>query len=323
MEFIEGRPLREGGTLALPRKRRATLARSLAQAYLQMFFLDGVFHADPHPGNLFLTRDRRIGLLDFGMVGRIERQVSDNLIRVLLNFVLKDSHGVAHAFLDIGKPTASADEIGWIMDVRRLLPRYHGMSIQKLNVGTLLIDLYRCAARNRIQAPPIVALVCKSLATMDGSARLIHPEIDLVAEFRRFLPRILKDHARRMASLENNAKLALDVAIGAQRIPFQVATILEKAATGRLRVVVDPLGIDKVASQIGKVANRVALGQIVGSWLVARAINKRDQPPARIPTEQFEGPRLESLGALAARLGELEGRADRALAAARERKSHG
>lgn len=241
MEFVSGRPLGDGGAALIPREQRKELARTLAHAYFQMFFVDGIFHADPHPGNLLVEEDGSLVLLDFGMVGRIERQVSDNLVRVLLNFQLKDSHGVAHAFLDIGKPTSRADEIGWIMDVRRLLPRYHGMRLERLNVGTLLIDLLRNATKNGIQAPPIVALVCKSLANMDGSARLIDPTIDVVGTFGSFLPTLLEAHARRVASVEDAAKMALDVYIGAQRIPFQIATILEKAATGRLRFVVDPL----------------------------------------------------------------------------------
>lgn len=241
MELVRGVPLGDGGARRIHRSRRADLARTLAHAYFQMFFVDGLFHADPHPGNLLVEEDGSLVLLDFGMVGRIERQVSDNLVRVLLNFQLKDSHGVAHAFLDIGKPTARADENGWIMDVRRLLPRYHGMRLERLNVGTLLIDLLSNAARNGIQAPPIVALVCKSLANMDGSARLIDPGIDVIGTFRSFLPVLLEAHARRVASVEDAAKVALDVYIGTQRIPFQLATILEKAATGRLRIVVDPL----------------------------------------------------------------------------------
>jgi len=241
MELVRGRPLGDGGADNLRGADRATLARTLAHAYFQMFFIDGVFHADPHPGNILVDEAGSLVLLDFGMVGRIERQVSDNLVRVLLNFQLKDSHGVAHAFLDLGKPTARADEVGWIMDVRRLLPRYHGMRLERLNVGTLLVDLLRNAARNGIQAPPIVALVCKSLANMDGSARLVDPTTDVVGAFDSFLPTLLEMHARRVASIQDTAKVALDVYIGAQRIPFQIATILEKAATGRLRVVVDTL----------------------------------------------------------------------------------
>jgi len=240
-ELVRGRPLSERCAGHLAPARRAELARSLAHAYFHMFFIDGAFHADPHPGNVMLTDDGEVVLLDFGMVGRIEQQVSDNLVRVLLNFVLKDSHGVAHAFLDIGKPTRSADELGWIMEVRRLVPRYHGARLERLNLGALLVDLMRSAAKCGIQAPPVVALVCKSLANMDGTVRLIDPRIDVLGTFRDFIPTLVEAHAKRLASPERAAKLALDLHIGTQRLPFQVASILEKAATGRLRFVVDPL----------------------------------------------------------------------------------
>ena len=217
MELISGQPLTSHKTTDLDSVHRRRLATALAHAYFKMFFVDGVFHADPHPGNVLLTDDGNLVLLDFGMIGRIERQVSDNLVRVLLNFQLRDSHGVAHAFLDIGKPTSTADEIGWIMEVRRLLPRYHGMRLERLNVGTLLIDLLRSAARCGIQAPPIVALLCKSLANMDGSARLVDPDISVLAVFRDFLPSILLDHAQRRASPEEAAKVALDLSMGPDR----------------------------------------------------------------------------------------------------------
>ncbi|MCC6215670.1 MAG: AarF/ABC1/UbiB kinase family protein [Polyangiaceae bacterium] len=240
-ELVRGRPLSEP-LRPLAQARRQELAQATAHAYFQMFFVDGTFHADPHPGNLLLADDDTIVILDFGMVGRIERQLSDNLVRILLNFWLKDSHGVAHAFLDIGKPTRGADELGWVLEVRRLLPRYHGVRLERLNLGALLVDLLRGAARNGIQAPPVVGLICKSLANMDGTVRLIDPTIDVLGTFHEFIPRLLESHARRLASPERAAKVALDLQIGAQRIPFQIASILEKAATGRLRLVVDPLG---------------------------------------------------------------------------------
>lgn len=270
MELICGKPLssRPIETCAPAHKRR--LATALAHAYFKMFFIDGIFHADPHPGNVLWTDEGNLVLLDFGMIGRIERQVSDNLVRVLLNFQLRDSHGVAHAFLDIGKPSSRADEIGWIMEVRRILPRYHGMRLERLNVGTLLIDLLRSAARCGIQAPPIVALLCKSLANMDGSARVVDPNISVISVFREFLPQVLLEHAKRRASLEEAAKVALDVSMGGARIPFQLATILEKAATGRLRLVVDPLGNAELAKQVGSIGNKWLLGQLFSAFLSRR-----------------------------------------------------
>lgn len=240
-ELVRGQPLSAERVGALSPARRRELARALAHAYFQMFFVDGLFHADPHPGNVMLTDDGELFLLDFGMVGRIERQVADNLVRVLLNFLLMDSHGVAHAFLDIGRPTREADELGWVMEVRRLVPRYHGVRLERLNLGTMLIDLLRSAAKCGIQAPPIVALVCKSLANMDGTVRILDPQADVLQTFQAFIPRLLEAHARRMASPERAAKVALDTYIGSQRVPFQIASILEKVATGRLRLVVDPL----------------------------------------------------------------------------------
>lgn len=239
-ELVDGTPLGEP-LPSLAASRRSELARATAQAYFTMFFVDGVFHADPHPGNLLITRDGRLCVLDFGMVGRIEEQVSKNLVRILLNFWLRDGHGVAHAFLDLGKPARDADELGWIMEVRRLLPRYHGVRLERLNLGTLLVELLTSAARCGVQAPPVVGLVCKSLANMDGAVRRLDPGIDVLSTFHAILPRIVEEHARRLASPERAAKLALDLEIGASRVPFQVGTILEKLATGRLRVVLDPL----------------------------------------------------------------------------------
>jgi ubiquinone biosynthesis protein len=239
MELVNGRSLGDGGADILPRADRARLARAISLAYFNMFFVDGIFHADPHPGNILITEEGEAVLIDFGMIGKIERQVADDLVRVLLNFLVKDSHGVAHAFLDIGKPTRFADELGWVMEVRRLLPRYHGMRLERLNVGTLLVDLLRTAAKCGIQAPPVVALVCKSLANMDGSVRLLDPRIDVLQTFRQFVPRLLEAHARRTASFEDAIKIALDVYVGAHRVPLELASILEKAATGRLRFAVD------------------------------------------------------------------------------------
>ena len=183
MERFDGRQLAaiDAGT---PADVRAALARSLLDCLLREVMLEGTFHADPHPGNVLLLADGRLGLLDFGSVGRIDQGLRSALQRLLLALDRGDPAGLADALLEVVERPEELDELRLERMLGRFLARHvaAGMTPDV----TMFTDLFRIVSDHGLAVPPEIAAVFRALATMEGTLTQLAPGFDIVAEARRF-----------------------------------------------------------------------------------------------------------------------------------------
>ena len=128
------------------------IGRDLLSAYMKQIAVDGVFHCDPHPGNMLLTDDGRLALMDFGMVGRFDAGQKDKMLLFLLAFSERLGERVAETYLDMIEPPGGLDRHGFTQDICGLVSRYHDMSGGRMGLGTALLDLTRLAYSNRVRA---------------------------------------------------------------------------------------------------------------------------------------------------------------------------
>ena len=183
MERLDGRPLAtiDGGT---PADVRAALARSLLDCLLRQVMLEGTFHADPHPGNVLLLADGKLGLLDFGSVGRIDAGLRTALQRLLLALDRGDPAGLADALLEVVERPGELDEPRLERMLGRFLARHIGPGMTP--DVTMFTDLFRIVSEHGLAVPPEIAAVFRALATMEGTLTALAPGFDIVAEARRF-----------------------------------------------------------------------------------------------------------------------------------------
>jgi ubiquinone biosynthesis protein len=183
MERLDGRPL---ATIdpSTPAGVRAALARSLLDCLLRQVMLEGTFHADPHPGNVLLLADGRLGLLDFGSVGRIDAGLRTALQRLLLALDRGDPAGLADALLEVVERPGELDEPRLERMLGRFLARHTGPGITP--DVTMFTDLFRIVSEHGLAVPPEIAAVFRALATMEGTLTQLAPGFDIVAEARRF-----------------------------------------------------------------------------------------------------------------------------------------
>jgi ubiquinone biosynthesis protein len=183
MERFDGRPLAaiDAGT---PTDERAALARSLLDCLLREIMMEGTFHADPHPGNVLLLTDGRLGLLDFGSVGRIDQGLRSALQRLLLALDRGDPAGLADALLEMVERPEELDELRLERMLGRFLARHVAAGITP--DVTMFTDLFRIVSGHGLAVPPEIAAVFRALATMEGTLTQLAPGFDIVAEARRF-----------------------------------------------------------------------------------------------------------------------------------------
>jgi ubiquinone biosynthesis protein len=265
-----------GGKLSaahgLEPEHAARLARVFFKAYVQQVCAHGVYHADPHRGNIFLTDDGRLALLDFGLLGRLDDDTRRTLALLLLAIASNHSEDVAGLLLGLSATTYDADEMGFLQEIRRKLPRYHWRPLAGIRVGEALADLQRLAVRHGVLLPPTFALVGKTLAQADSIARTLDPALDpveLISGESRSL--MLREVERRLepGELLGYAATQLD---GVVRLPRRIGRVVTMLEAGRLRVGVAPTGLDQLEHVLRSTANRIGSALIVVGLLVSSAL---------------------------------------------------
>lgn len=207
-------------------QEREAIGRDLMAFFFQGFFTRRMFHADPHPGNVFVAPGEKATIIDWGMVGRLDRRLSMILVLVFLNMAQSDGQGVAKAWIELGRATPRADIQAFATDVAGFIPKIAGASMESLNFGVSLSTLLQFATRRGIQTTPIIAIVGKSFANLEGSIRCLAPELKIVEVFEDEAKDILMSLVRETLSPEHAARVAMEQMIAVSTAPEQARTIL-------------------------------------------------------------------------------------------------
>ncbi|MEU7107611.1 AarF/UbiB family protein [Streptomyces sp. NPDC046215] len=210
--------------------QRAAIGRDLMAFMYRGYFLDRYFHADPHPGNIFVAPDEPAHLIDWGMVGRMESGASRGLVLALLNVAANDGAGLATTWIEMGNPTAWADLAGFRSDISLLVPKLSSVSLEELDFGVTLTAILMHATRRGIRTSPVISLLGKSFANLEGSIRYLCPELSITDVFADNLRTIIFGLARETLSEQQAARTALDLMIAAPGALQQTRGILRTIA---------------------------------------------------------------------------------------------
>jgi ubiquinone biosynthesis protein len=270
LERIEGDKVERSHGLA-PQRAEA-LARQFFRAYVHQVTVEGVYHADPHRGNVFLTHDGRLALLDFGLLGRLDDDTRRGLALLLLAIAQNRADDVADLIISLSLTTVKSDQSGFVHDVRRKLPRFHWRPLSGIRAGEALADLQRIALRYEIRLPTSFALVGKTLAQADEIARTLHPELDPIELLEEDAVEVMLREAERR--LEPNQFFAyLYTQLDAlTRMPRRFGHLVSELERGSLTVGIQPTGLGELEHNLRSIANRVGAAIIVSALLLASAL---------------------------------------------------
>jgi ubiquinone biosynthesis protein len=234
--------------------------------------VEGVYHADPHQGNVLLTEDGRLALLDFGLLGRLDEDTRAGLALLLLALAENRADDVAALVVSLSLTSARSDQAGFVQDVRRKLPRFHHRPLASIQAGYALADLQRAAIRRDIRLPTSFALVGKTLAQADSIARRLDPELDPVALIEELSREVMAREAERRLAPNRLAAYAYTQLEPLTRLPRTVGHVLSELERGTLAVAVVPTGLEELEHNLRSIANRVGAAMIIGSLLLASSL---------------------------------------------------
>jgi len=273
LERIHGRKV--GLDHSLPAERATELARAFFRAYVHQVTVAGVYHADPHRGNVLLTVDGQLALLDFGLLGRLDDDTRRSLSLLLLAIAQNRGDDVGDLILGLSLTTIGSDEPGFRHELRRKLPRYHWRPLAEIRAGEALADLQRISLRYGVRLPPSFALVGKTLSQADSIARTLDPLLDPIELLEEDAMVVMLGEAERR--LEPNALFSyLFTQLEAvSRVPRRLTQVVDRLETGTMKVGVVPTDLRDLEHVLRSVANRVGAALIVTGVLVASALIAR------------------------------------------------
>jgi ubiquinone biosynthesis protein len=269
LEFLDGTRISEiapGSDDA-----RALVAKFLDISFEQVF-VHGTFHADPHPGNLMRLGDGRIGLLDFGLVGRLSSDQRATLIEMCLGIALRNADGLARLLYRVGRPDARVDLAAVRRDVAGLFDRFWGGTLGSIDPSALIRDLMELAQRHRVRMPKELALLAKAAATIEGVIRELTPNLDLTAAAKPYTARILKGELAPDKLRDRVTQELFGVGGTLRAAPAQIEQILADLSSGKFTVVAENAHVERLDSTLHRTGLLVASALLGGALAVACAI---------------------------------------------------
>jgi ubiquinone biosynthesis protein len=243
----------------------AKVARAGADIYLEMIFKHGFYHADPHPGNIILMRDGSIGLIDFGLVGRISEQIREDFEGMLVSIVNRDVSMLTALIKRVGDCPIDLNESALSNDVADFVGQYATMVLSQFDMSGALRDFVEIVRRFRIKLPSEASLLIKTLITLEGTARLLDPNFSLMEIMRPYQRMLMLKRFSPSRQIRKAQRFYIQLEQLAENLPARISSILEQVQTGRFDVHLDH-------RRLGPTVNRLVMGLMTSALFLGSAL---------------------------------------------------
>jgi len=269
MEFVKGFKVTDREKLKALNIEPIEIARRGTMVALRGVFEHGFFHADPHPGNFFILQDGGITLIDFGMMGVLDRQRIDELLSFLVSILINDPDMMVRLFLELDIIEETTNMRALKREIKTLIDRYYSVPLGEIDLGRFITQIFEVVTKHDVRLPPDLLLVGKSLTVMEGIAQEVEPSYDPVAEVR---PYLLRTYVMRVLDPAHHAreiaKQAADYALLLKQLPAEARSILKKVRRGQIRVTTVNEGQAQLLASESRRTNRVVSAALSGISLL-------------------------------------------------------
>ena len=272
MDYVGGRNISSIGPLTQIDIDGAVLASDLFDAFLDQILVHGFVHADPHPGNVLLTDDQRLALIDLGMVTRVDDGTQERLLRLLV--AISDGNGreAADVLLTLAEPPEEFDRETFVRRTIDLVQRNQTTTVERFEAGRIVGELARIAGETDLRPPSELTMLSKALLNLDQVACTLAPEFDPNAAIREHVAEVMQRRMLHAASPGNIAAAVLDAKEFAEKLPSRVNKVMDALARGELTLNVKGIDEAELMRGIQKLANRVATGVIIAALIIGGAM---------------------------------------------------
>ncbi|MCB5205842.1 ABC1 kinase family protein [Methylovorus mays] len=268
IDGIAGNALQEAREAGLDLK---LLAERGANAVLKMVLIDGFFHADPHPGNIFYLENNRVAIIDCGMVGRISFERRGEIADLLAALVSRDIETLRDILI-IWAGDADVDEAKLSADVDEFICNYDNAPLKHLKFSALLNDLTTIMRENHLSVPPDLTMLFKALVTLEGLGRQLDPDFQIVSHLTPFVKKIIIDRYMPSTLFKRGRRGISSIASAITELPGDVSQVLKEAGRGKLKINLDLKRLDHFGHQLDHSTNRLTMAMITAALIVGSSI---------------------------------------------------
>ena len=250
----------------------ACVAANGARIFMKQAFEFGVFHGDPHPGNIRIRPDGTICMLDYGMIGMLDGATREQLIDLLVAISQQNVDSAVKLVLEIGESYREIDRPLLQIDMRDFIANYYGIPLERMNVGRLLSDFVAILSNHGIRCPGSLMLLIRALVTLEGIGRQLDPEFNLATHLQPFVERMVKQRyqpSRIAERLYDESRKMLELA---HEMPGYLNDTMKKISQNELRIHLDHRNLDHFILEMERSSNRLVVGMVVSALIMASAL---------------------------------------------------
>ncbi len=270
MEYIEGRNLKEIKDEDEDLKRE--VAKTCVEAILKQMLVDGFFHADPHPGNILITKDKKICFLDWGIVGRLTESDKLKISSLLDGIIRKDGEIILTSLLSLSQDIANLNRDLLLKDVMEILDYYYILSLKDIKLVDMLKELIQTIKEHNLKVRIDLSMMFKSLITLDGTTRALYSDINIIEEFSPYVRRLLLRKYRPDVIFKHLRHSIYNIWQFQKKVPFQISNLLSKLEEDDLTIVLEHKKLENLIKSIERSANKLTLGVVIGAMVIASSM---------------------------------------------------
>lgn len=272
MEELEGIPLSQKSSLTQEGIDPDAVLKLGLRCYLKMVFSDGLFHGDLHAGNMFVLPNNRIGLIDFGVVGRLNKKTQGAIANMLIALAEEDYDRLAYEYIDLAPYTEGADVDRFARDLRDLIAPYYGLTLRHMNVGRLLMESAGVAAKYKLKLPSELLMFFKSIVTIEGMGRAISKDFNFLSYSLEFASELVQMRTEPLKIMKGLTGVGRDMNSLLSDLPKQLRQILRRLLSPDFAFKMEITELKNIRDVTKKSANLVFLGLVIAALLIGAAM---------------------------------------------------
>ena len=272
MEYIDGIKISSVVGINDSRFDKKLISARGADMMLKQIFVDGFFHGDPHPGNIFIIENNVIALLDFGMVGRVKEDTVANMANLLIGAIENDADKIVKTLEQMDIVVSKMDLEELKIEISDFVDKYYGVPLKQLEIGAIIEEILRIMIRHQIKIPSDLTLLVKSLVTIEGIGRELDPDFDMVTHVKPFAKKLLSKKYGLTNLLSRGTKSIKEIFNFMEVFPKDLLWLVRGLKKGELNIGFQHKGLEKIVYEMDRSSNRLSFSMIISALIIGSSM---------------------------------------------------
>ncbi len=271
MEFIKGLKVSELDKAKI-KVNKARVAENIVNSVFKQVFIDGFFHADPHPGNILVLKNNKIAFLDFGIVGHFDEEMKEKFVNLFISLIQENMEGISENLSELGFVGTEINMDEFKEDLYHNLDQFYNVSLEKANISLMFNEMLHVARKYGMKFPSDLVLFGKAIMTLEGTALQLDPDFNLVENAKPFVKKLLRKRIHPKYIAEKFVKTGQDIRRFIDKFPEQTSEMLRRIKEGDMSIKKIDKDLKELIHETSKSSNRIAIGLLITAFLIASAL---------------------------------------------------